>query len=199
MIDRDGLFSPTATGRGEPDSDKLAYLSLRRNGMLDGTAEMELAIAVFHYKSSYFHTVQDVMKSAKYDYATVGFGVTKEGFPFALLVPMSSLLYHSGGRDWSVCAVTMAVYWGYVSLKSVVEFSAGSPLSDDWKVDFPLLDEDGHLIERGRLRIYADGDIIFANGVDGECLCGLVSAEGEFGYGKELTDSQLVDSREFKV
>lgn len=199
MIDRDGLFSPTATGRGEPDSDKLAYLSLRRNGMLDGTAEMELAIAVFHYKSSYFHTVQDVMKSAKYDYATVGFGVTKEGFPFALLVPMSSLLYHSGGRDWSVCAVTMAVYWGYVSLKSVVEFSAGSPLSDDWKVDFPLLDEDGHLIERGRLRIYADGDIIFANGFDGECLCGLVSAEGELGYGKELTDSQLVDSREFKV
>lgn len=72
-------------------------------------------------------------------------------------------------------------------------------MSDDWKVDFPLLDEDGHLIERGRLRIYADGDIIFANGFDGECLCGFVSAEGELGYGKELTDSQLVDSREFKV
>lgn len=199
MLDRDGLFSPNSTSRGEPDSDKLAYLSLRRNGMLDGTAEMELAIAVFHYKSSSFHTVQDVMKSAKYDYATVGFGVTKEGLPFALLVPMSSLLYHSGGLDWSVCAVTMAVYWGFVSLKSVVEFSAGSPLSDDWKADFPLLDEEGHLIERGRLRIYADGDIIFANGFDGECLCGFVSVEGELGYGKELTDSQLVDSVEFKV
>ena len=199
MIDRDGLFSPNAVSRGEPDRDKLAYLSLRRNGMLDGTAEMELSIAVFHYKSSYFHTVQDVMKSDKYDYATVGFGVTKEGFPFALLVPMSSLLYHSGGRDWSVCAVTMAVYWGFVSLKSVVEFSAGSPLSDDWKVDFPLLDEESHLIECGRLRIYTDGNIIFANGFDGECLCGFVSAEGELGYGKELTDSQLVDSKEFKV
>lgn len=33
MIDRDGLFSPNATSRGEPDSDKLAYLSLRINGL----------------------------------------------------------------------------------------------------------------------------------------------------------------------
>lgn len=32
MIDREGLFSPNATSRGEPDSDKLAYLSLRING-----------------------------------------------------------------------------------------------------------------------------------------------------------------------
>lgn len=30
MIDREGLFSPNATSRGEPDSDKLAYLSLGR-------------------------------------------------------------------------------------------------------------------------------------------------------------------------
>lgn len=33
MIDRDGLFSPNAASRGEPDIEKLAYLSFRRNGM----------------------------------------------------------------------------------------------------------------------------------------------------------------------
>ena len=201
MIDRDGLFSPNAASIGEPDIEKLTYLSFRRNGMgNDVDARTLRKMSFYAFLASASNPIMSaVSKAVKYDYATVGFGVTKEGFPFALLVPMSSLLYHSGGRDWSVCAVTMAVYWGYVSLKSVVEFSAGSPLSDDWKVDFPLLDEDGHLIERGRLRIYADGDIIFANGFDGECLCGFVSAEGELGYGKELTDSQLVDSREFKV
>lgn len=201
MIDREGLFSPNGASRGEPDSDKLAYLSLRRNGLVGDVDARTLRKMSFYASlaSASNPIMSAVSKTVKYDHATVGFGVTKEGFPFALLVPMSSLLYHSGGRDWSVCAVTMAVYWGFVSLKLVVEFSAGSPLSDDWKVDFPLLDEDGHLLERGRLRIYADGDIIFANGFDGECLCGFVSAEGELGYGKELTDSQLVDSREFKV
>ena len=202
MIDRDGLFSPNAdSSSGEPDIEKLAYLSFRRNGMgNDVDARTLTKMSVYASLASASNPiVSAVSKAVKYDYATVGFGVTKEGFPFALLVPMSSLLYYSGARDWSVRVVTMAVYWGFVSLKSVVEFSAGSPLSDDWKVDFPLLDEDGHLLERGRLRIYADGDIIFANGFDGECLCGFVSAEGELGYGKELTDSQLVDSREFKV
>lgn len=201
MIDRDGLFSPNAASIGEPDIEKLAYLSFRRNGMGNDVDARTLRKMSFYASlaSASNPIMSAVSKAVKYDYATVGFGVTKEGFPFALLVPMSSLLYHSGGRDWSVCAVTMTVYWGFVSLKSVVEFSAGSPLSDDWKADFPLLDEEGHLIERGRLRIYADGDIIFANGFDGECLCGFVSAEGELGYGKELTDSQLVDSKEFKV
>lgn len=201
MIDRDGLFSPNAASRGEPDIEKLAYLSFRRNGMGNDVDARTLRKMSFYaaLASASNPIVSAVSKAVKYDYATVGFGVTKEGFPFALLVPMSSLLYHSGGLDWSVCAVTMAVYWGFVSLKSVVEFSAGSPLSDDWKAEFPLLDEEGHLIERGRLRIYTDGDIIFANGFDGECLCGFVSVEGELGYGKELTDSQLVDSVEFKV
>lgn len=201
MIDRDGLFSPNAASIGEPDIEKLAYLPFRRNGMGNDVDARTLRKMSFYASlaSASNPIMSAVSKTVKYDYATVGFGVTKEGFPFALLVPMSSLLYHSGVRDWSVCAVTMAVYWGFVSLKSVVEFSAGSPLSDDWKADFPLLDEDGHLIERGRLRIYADGDIIFANGFDGECLCGFVSAEGELGYSKELTDSQLVDSKEFKV
>lgn len=201
MIDRDGLFSPNAASRGEPDIEKLAYLSFRCNGMGNDVDARTLTKMSFYASlaSASNPNMSAIRKTVKYDYATVGFGVTKEGFPFALLVPMSSLLYHSGGRDWSVCAVTMAVYWGYVSLKSVVEFSAGSPLSDDWKADFPLLDEEGHLIERGRLWIYADGGIVFANGFDGESLCGFVSAEGELGYGKELTDSQLVDSREFKV
>lgn len=201
MIDRDGLFSPNAASRGEPDIEKLTYLSFRRNGMgNDVDARTLRKMSFYAFLASASNPIMSaVSKAVKYDYATVGFGVTKEGFPFALLVPMSSLLYHSGVRDWSVCAVTMAVYWGFVSLKSVVEFSAGSPLSDDWKADFLLLDEGGHLIERGRLRIYADGDIIFANGFDGECLCGFVSVEGELGYGKELTDSQLVDSKEFKV
>lgn len=93
----------------------------------------------------------------------------------------------------------MSEYWEHVSLNVVVEFSAGIPVSDEWKAEFPLTDEEGNLLESGRLRVYAFGDVIVANGFDGEIPCGFVSAEGELGYGKELTDSQLVDSREFKV
>ena len=93
----------------------------------------------------------------------------------------------------------MSEYWEHVSLNVVVEFSAGIPVSDEWKAEFPLTDEEGNLLESGRLRVYAFGDVIVANGFDGEIPCGFVSAEGELGYGKELTDSQLVGGREFKV
>lgn len=122
MIDRDGLFSPNAANRGEPDIEKLVYLSFRRNGMGNDVDARTLRKMSFYASlaSASNPIMSAVSKAVKYDYATVGFGVTKEGFPFALLVPMSSLLYHSGGRDWSVCAVTMAVYWRFVSLKSVV-------------------------------------------------------------------------------
>ena len=199
MIDRDGLFSPNATSRGEPDSDKLAYLSLRING-LAGDVDIRTLEKISFYAALVYDPIRTrVRESVQCKFATAGFGITKEGLPFALVVPMSSFLSRNVGRDWSVRAVTMSEYWEHVSLNVVVEFSAGSPLSDDWKVDFPLLDEEGHLMERGRLRIYTDGDIIFANGFDGECLCGFVSAEGELGYSKELTDSQLVGGREFKV
>lgn len=199
MIDREGLFSPNGASRGEPDSDKLAYLSLRRNGLAGDVGLRTLEKLSFYAALAYDPIRTRVQESVQCKFATAGFGITKEGLPFALVVPMSSFLSRNVGRDWSVRAVTMSEYWEHVSLNVVVEFSASSPLSDDWKADFPLLDEEGHLIERGRLRVYAFGDVIVANGFDGEIPCGFVSAEGELGYGKELTDSQLVDSREFKV
>lgn len=199
MIDRDGLFSPNATSRGEPDSDKLAYLSLRINGLAGDVGLRTLEKLSFYAALAYDPIRTRVRESVQCKFATAGFGITKEGLPFALVVPMSSFLSRNVGRDWSVRAVTMSEYWEHVSLNVVVEFSAGIPVSDEWKAEFPLTDEEGNLLESGRLRIYADGDIIFANGFDGECLCGFVSAEGELGYSKELTDSQLVDSKEFKV
>lgn len=52
---------------------------------------------------------------------------------------------------------------------------------------------------RGRqLRIYAFGDVIVANGFDGEIPCGFVSADGELWNGSELNDS-FVDNEEVKV
>ena len=45
MIDREGLFSPNATSRGEPDSDKLAYLSLRINGLAGDDMQAQKFIA----------------------------------------------------------------------------------------------------------------------------------------------------------
>lgn len=199
MIDRDGLFSPNATSRGEPDSDKLAYLSLRINGLAGDVDIRTLEKISFYAALAYDPIRTRVQESVQCKFATAGFGITKEGLPFALVVPMSSFLSRNVGRDWSVRAVTMSEYWEHVSLNVVVEFSAGIPLSDEWKAEFPLMDEEGNLLESGRLRVYAFGDVIVANGFDGEIPCGFVSVDGELGYGKELTDSQLVDSREFKV
>lgn len=199
MIDRDGLFSPNATSRGEPDSDKLAYLSLRINGLAGDVGLRTLEKLSFYAALAYDPIRTRVRESVQCKFATAGFGITKEGLPFALVVPMISFLSRNVGRDWSVRAVTMSEYWEHVSLNVVVEFSAGIPVSDEWKAEFPLTDEEGNLLESGRLRVYAFGDVIVANGFDGEIPCGFVSAEGELGYGKELTDSQLVDSREFKV
>jgi hypothetical protein len=199
MIDRDGLFSPNATSRGEPDSDKLAYLSLRING-LAGDVDIRTLEKISFYAALVYDPIRTrVRESVQCKFATAGFGITKEGLPFALVVPMISFLSRNVGRDWSVRAVTMSEYWEHVSLNVVVEFSAGIPLSDEWKAEFPFMDEEGNLLESGRLRVYAFGDVIVANGFDGEIPCGFVSEEGELGYGKELTDSQLVDSREFKV
>lgn len=199
MIDREGLFSPNATSRGEPDSDKLAYLSLRING-LAGDVDIRTLEKISFYAALVYNPIRTrVRESVQCKFATAGFGITKEGLPFALVVPMISFLSRNVGRDWSVRAVTMSEYWEHVSLNVVVEFSAGIPVSDEWKAEFPLTDEEGNLLESGRLRVYAFGDVIVANGFDGEIPCGFVSAEGELGYGKELTDSQLVDSREFKV
>lgn len=196
---RDGLFSPNATSRGEPDGDKLAYLSLRINGLAGDVDIRTLEKISFYAALAYDPIRTRVQESVQCKFATAGFGITKEGLPFALVVPMISFLSRNVGRDWSVRAVTMSEYWEHVSLNVVVEFSAGIPVSDEWKAEFPLTDEEGNLLESGRLRVYAFGDVIVANGFDGEIPCGFVSAEGELGYGKELTDSQLVDSREFKV
>ena len=112
---------------------------------------------------------------------------------------MSSFLSRNVGRDWSVRAVTMSEYWEHVSLNVVVEFSAGIHLSDEWKAEFPLTDEEGNLLESGRLRIYAFGDVIVANGFDGEIPCDFVSADGELWNGSELNDSYFVDNEEVKV
>ena len=199
MIDRDGLFSPTATGRGEPDSDKLTYLSLRRNGLAGDVGLRTLEKLSFYAALAYDPIRTRVRESVQCKFATAGFGITKEGLPFALVVPMSSFLSRNVGRDWSVRAVTMSEYWEHVSLNVVVEFSAGIPLSDEWKADFPLTDEEGNLLESGRLRVYAFGDVIVANGFDGEIPCGFVSADGELGYGNELTESHFVDSEAVKV
>lgn len=200
MIDCDGLFSPSGAGRGEPDNDKLAYLSLRRNGLAgDVDARMLRQMSFYASLSSIDPIRVNVKKSVQYEFATVGFGVTKEGLPFALLVPMSSFLSRNVGMDWDVHAVTMSVYWEYVSLNAVAEFHAGIPLSDDWKADFPLLDEESNLIESGRLRVYAFGDIVLANGFDWERPLGFVSSDGELGKGSELTDSYFVGSEEVKI
>ena len=199
MIDRDGLFSPNAASRGEPDREKLAYLSLRRNGMLGDVGARTLDEISFYASLSFEPIKVAVRKSVKYDCATIGFGVTKEGLPFALLVPMTSLLSRKGRLDCSVRAVTMSEYWEHVSLNVVVEFSAGIPLSDEWKAEFPLTDEEGNLLESGRLRVYAFGDVIVANGFDGEIPCGFVSVDGELWNGSELNDSYFVDNEEVKV
>ena len=199
MIDRDGLFSPTATGRGEPDSDKLAYLSLRRNGLAGDVDIRTLENLSFYAALAYDPIRTRVRESVLCKFATAGFGITKEGLPFALVVPKSSFLSRNVGRDWSVRAVTLSEYWEHVSLNVVVEFSAGIPLSDEWKAEFPLTDEEGNLLESGRLRVYAFGDVIVANGFDGEITCGFVSADGELWNGSELNDSYFVDNEEAKV
>lgn len=199
MIDRDGLFSPNATSRGEPDSDKLAYLSLRING-LAGDVDIRTLEKISFYAALVYDPIRTrVRESVQCKFVTAGFGITKEGLPFALIVPMSSFLSRNVGRDWSVRAVTMFEYWEHVSLNVVVEFSAGIPLSDEWKADFPLVDEESHVIESGRLRIYAFGDIILANRFDGEKPCAFVSAEGEIGLSWKLDESHFVDSEAVKV
>ena len=167
MIDRDGLFSPNATSRGEPDSDKLAYLSLRINGLAGDVDIRTLEKISFYAALAYDPIRTRVRESVQCKFATAGFGITKEGLPFALVVPMSSFLSRNVGRDWSVRAVTMSEYWEHVSLNVVVEFSAGIPSSDEWKAEFPLMDEEGNLLESGRLRVYAFGDVLVANGFDG--------------------------------
>ena len=199
MIDRDGLFSPTATGRGEPDSDKLAYLSLRRNGLAGDVDIRTLENLSFYAALAYDPIRTRVRESVLCKFATAGFGITKEGLPFALVVPKSSFLSRNVGRDWSVRAVTLSEYWEHVSLNVVVEFSAGIPLSDEWKAEFPLTDEEGNLLESGRLRVYAFGDVLVANGFDGEIPCGFVSVDGELWNGSELNDSYFVDNEEVKV
>lgn len=199
MIDRDGLFSPTATGRGEPDSDKLAYLSLRRNGLAGDVDIRTLENLSFYAALAYDPIRTRVRESVLCKFATAGFGITKEGLPFALVVLMSSFLSRNVGRDWSVRAVTMSEYWEHVSLNVVVEFSAGIPLSDEWKAEFSLMDEYGNLLESGRLRVYAFGDVLVANGFDGEIPCGFVSVDGELWNGSELNDSYFVDNEEVKV
>lgn len=199
MIDREGLFSPNATSRGEPDSDKLAYLSLRING-LAGDVDIRTLEKISFYAALVYDPIRTrVRESVQCKFATAGFGITKEGLPFALVVPMSSFLSRNVGRDWSVRAVTMSEYWEHVSLNVVVEFSAGIPLSDEWKAEFPLTDEEGNLLERGRLRVYAFGDVIVANGFDGEIPCGFVSAEGEIGLSWKLDESYFVDGEAVKV
>lgn len=199
MIDCDGLFSPSGAGRGEPDNDKLAYLSLRRNG-LAGDVDARMLRQMSFYASLSFDTIRvNVRKSVQYEFATVGFGVTKDGLPFALLVPMSSFLSRKVGLDWDVHAVTMSAYWEYVSLNAVAEFREGIPSSDEWKADFPLMNEESHVIESGRLRVYAFGSITLANGFDGERPFGFVASDGELGNGSELTDSYFVGSEEVKV
>lgn len=181
MIDCDGLFSPSGAGRGEPDNDKLAYLSLRRNG-LAGDVDARMLRQMSFYASLSFDTIRvNVRKSVQYEFATVGFGVTKDGLPFALLVPMSSFLSRKVGLDWDVHAVTMSAYWEYVSLNAVAEFREGIPSSDEWKADFPLMNEESHVIESGRLRVYAFGSITLANGFDGERPFGFVASDGELG------------------
>ena len=199
MIDREGLFSPNATSRGEPDSDKLAYLSLRINGLAGDVDIRTLEKISFYAALAYDPIRTRVQESVQCKFATAGFGITKEGLPFALVVPMSSFLSRNVGRDWSVRAVTMSEYWEHVSLNVVVEFSAGIPLSDEWKAEFPLTDEEGNLLESGRLRVYAFGDVIVANGFDGEIPCGFVSVDGELWNGSELNDSYFVDNEEVKV
>ena len=199
MIDRDGLFSPNATSRGEPDSDKLAYLSLRRNGLTGDVGLRTLEKLSFYAALAYDPIRTRVQESVQCKFATAGFGITKEGLPFALVVPMSSFLSRNVGRDWSVRAVTLSEYWEHVSLNVVVEFSAGIPLSDKWKAEFPLMDEEGNLLESGRLRVYAFGDVLVANGFDGEIPCGFVSVDGELWNGSELNDSYFVDNEEVKV
>lgn len=199
MIDREGLFSPNAASRGEPDSDKLAYLSLRRNGLAGDVDIRTLEHLSFYAALAYDPIRIKVRESVQCKFATAGFGITKEGLPFALVVPMSSFLSRNVGRDWSVRAVTLSEYWERVSLNVVIEFSAGIPLSDEWKAEFPLLDEEGNLLESGRLRVYAFGDVIVANGFDGEIPCGFVSADGELWNGSELNDSYFVDNEEVKV
>lgn len=199
MIDREGLFSPNATSRGEPDSDKLAYLSLRING-LAGDVDIRTLEKISFYAALVYDPIRTrVRESVQCKFATAGFGITKEGLPFALVVPMSSFLSRNVGRDWSVRAVTMSEYWEHVSLNVVVEFSAGIPLSDEWKAEFPLTDEEGNLLERGRLRVYAFGDVIVANGFDGEIPCSFVSAEGEIGLSWKLDESYFVDGEAVKV
>ena len=199
MIDRDGLFSPNAASRGEPDSDKLAYLSLRRNGLAGDVGLRMLEKLSFYAALAYDPIRTRVQESVQCKFATAGFGITKEGLPFALVVPMSSFLSRNVGRDWSVRAVTMSEYWENVPLNVVVEFSAGIPLSDEWKAEFPLMDEEGNLLESGRLRVYAFGDVLVANGFDGEIPCGFVSVDGELWNGSELNDSYFVDNEEVKV
>ena len=199
MIDRDGLFSPTATGRGEPDSDKLAYLSLRRNGLAGDVDIRTLENLSFYAALAYDPIRTRVRESVLCKFATAGFGITKEGLPFALVVPKSSFLSRNVGRDWSVRAVTLSEYWEHVSLNVVVEFSAGIPLSDEWKAEFPLMDEEGNLLESGRLRVYAFGSIVLANGFDGERPFGFVASDGVLWNGGELNDSYFVGSEEVKV
>jgi hypothetical protein len=199
MIDRDGLFSPNAASRGEPDSDKLAYLSLRRNGMA-GDVDIRTLEKISFYAALVYDQIRTrVRESVQCKFATAGFGITKEGLPFALVVPMSSFLSRNVGRDCSVRAVTMSEYWEHVSLNVVVEFSAGIPVSDEWKAEFPLTDEEGNLLESGRLRVYAFGDVIVANGFDGEKPCAFVSAEGEIGPSWKLDESHFVDGEAVKV
>lgn len=199
MIDREGLFSPNGASRGEPDSDKLAYLSLRRNGLAGDADARNLEKISFYASLSSDPIRVAVRKSVKYECATIGFGITKDCLPFALLVPMSSLLSRTGIMDCSVRAVTMAVYWECVTSGVIAEFCAGVPVSDEWKAEFPLVDEESHVIESGRLRIYAFGDIILANGFDGEKPCAFVSAEGEIGLSWKLDESHFVDSEAVKV
>ena len=200
MIDSEGLFSPTGVSKGEPSGYELVYLSLRRNGMVEDVDNARMLEKISFYASLSSDPIGvAVRKSVKYEFATVGFGITKDGLPFAMLVPMSSLLSRTGIMDCAVRAVTLSAYWEYVSLNAVAEFRAGIPLSDDWKADFPLMDEESNLIEGGRLRIYAFGDIILANGFDGEMPCAFVSAEGEIGLSWKLDESHFVDGEAVKV
>ena len=199
MIDCDGLFSPSGAGRGEPDSDKLAYLSLRINGLAGDVDIRTLEKISFYAALAYDPIRTRVQESVQCKFATAGFGVTKDGLPFALLVPMSSFLSRKVGLDWDVHAVTMSAYWEYVSLNAVAEFREGIPSSDEWKADFPLMNEESHVIESGRLRVYAFGSITLANGFDGERPFGFVASDGELGNGSELTDSYFVGSEEVKV
>lgn len=90
MIDREGLFSPNATSRGEPDSDKLAYLSLRINCLAGDVGLRTLEKLSFYAALAYDPIRTRVRESVQCKFATAGFGITKEGLSFALVVPMSS-------------------------------------------------------------------------------------------------------------